>query len=183
VRASEPRERLLRVAGGLFYAKGIRAVGVDEVLATAGVTRSTLYRHFPGKDDLVVAYLHAASQAERAHVEELLAGRTSGADGLRILAGAVVGQLRDPAYRGCAFLNAAAEHPDTDHPVHQAVLEHRRWYAETVAGLVAEAGYAAPLAELFVLLRDGAMSAGCLSGVEPVAAAFTGGVEQLLRAG
>ena len=62
-RVSEPRDRLLRTASGIFYAKGIHAVGVDEIVATAGVTRATFYRHFPGKEDLVVAYLTSADPA------------------------------------------------------------------------------------------------------------------------
>jgi AcrR family transcriptional regulator len=176
-RASEPRDRLLRTASGIFYAKGIHAVGVDEIVATAGVTRATFYRHFPGKEDLVVAYLQAASAAERSQVEALLTDDLPADDGLRAVAGAVAAQITNPAYRGCAFLNAAAEYPDPGHPVHRAVLDHRQWFLGTVTGLVGR-----PAAELFVLLRDGAMASGCLADPAHVSRVFLDGVDELLGA-
>jgi AcrR family transcriptional regulator len=174
-RVSEPRERLLRTASGIFYAKGIHAVGVDEIVTAAGVTRATFYRHFPGKEDLVVAYLEAASAAERAYVESLLTDDLAPDDGVRAVAGAVVAQVNDPAYRGCAFLNAAAEYPDPDHPVHRSVLKHRQWYLDTVTALAGSTK-----AELFVLLRDGAMASGCLADPQHVGRVFRQGVEELL---
>ena len=60
---SEARARLLSTASRLFYAEGLHSVGIDRIIATAGVTRATLYRHFPSKDDLVVAYLTQADEA------------------------------------------------------------------------------------------------------------------------
>lgn len=166
------------MASGLFYAKGIHAVGVDEIVGTAEVTRATFYRHFPGKEDLVVAYLQAASAAERAHVESLLTEDLTPQDGVRAVAGAVAGQITNPAFRGCAFLNAAAEYPDPEHPVHRAVLEHRQWFLDTVIGLAGR-----EQAELFVLLRDGAMAAGCLADPRHVSRVFRQGVEDLLTDG
>src|SRR6266496_4480994 len=64
-RPSEARERLLRTASGLFYSKGVHAVGVDEILSRAQVTRATFYRHFPSKDDLIVQYIRTADQGIR----------------------------------------------------------------------------------------------------------------------
>jgi AcrR family transcriptional regulator len=181
-RPSPARDRLLQTASRIFYTRGIHSVGVEEVIATAGVTRSTMYRHFPGKEELVVAYLEAASAAERAQLEAALAAAAGPEEAVQALAGAVVAQLSDPSYRGCAFLNAAAEYPDVDHPVHQAVLAHRRWYAETVAAtLEPVTGRRTPAAaELFVLLRDGAMAAGCLSDPAEVGRVFRRGVAELL---
>ncbi len=65
---SEARTRLLSTASRLFYAEGLHSVGIDRIIATAGVTRATLYRHFPSKDDLLVAYLTQADEAVRARV-------------------------------------------------------------------------------------------------------------------
>ena len=56
-RPSAARERILATAFSLFYAKGIRAVGIDLIIAESGVAKATFYKHFPAKDDLVVAYL------------------------------------------------------------------------------------------------------------------------------
>ena len=70
-RTSEARERLLRTAAGLFYREGIHAVGVDRVLAEAEVTRATMYRHFPGKEALVAAYLDLEDTTVRGFQREL----------------------------------------------------------------------------------------------------------------
>ncbi|WP_209721523.1 TetR/AcrR family transcriptional regulator [Marmoricola sp. OAE513] len=187
-RRSEPRNRLLATATQVFYAKGIHAVGIEEIVAAAEITRSTLYRHFPSKDDLVVGYLQAASEYERQAVAEALAPDLTPADAVRAVARSVVAQLSNPAYRGCAFLNAAAEFPDAEHPVHGAVLEHRAWFAALVLDLFEAVGRATPdggtspdrLAALFVMLRDGAMTSGCLGDPRTVGATFQAGVEELL---
>ncbi|WP_205473072.1 TetR/AcrR family transcriptional regulator [Nocardioides sp. SYSU D00038] len=183
-RTSEARDRLLRIASGIFYAKGIHSVGIEEIVATAEVTRSTLYRHFPSKEDLVVAYLDSASLAERQQVAALIADDQSPEDAVRSVAAAVAAQIRNPVFRGCAFLNAAAEYPDADHPVRRAVRDHRQWFLDTVTTLVERLPDRPPAhaAELFVLLRDGAMAAGCLADPDEVARTFLDGVEGLLAA-
>lgn len=181
-RKSEPRERLLRTATEVFYAKGIHAVGIEEIVERAQITRSTLYRHFPGKEDLVVAYLEAASQFERASIASILTLEQSPEDAVRSVAEAIVGQIKNPVFRGCAFLNAAAEYPDVEHPVHKAILDHRAWFAELARSLfrpVFDHGWAES-AELFVLLRDGAMMAGCLADPDQVSRVFLNGVERVL---
>src|SRR3954470_9103212 len=78
VEVSEARARLLASASRLFYTEGLHSVGIDRVIADAGVTRATLYRHFPSKDDLLVAYLTEADKAIRAQVA---AARTASAGG------------------------------------------------------------------------------------------------------
>lgn len=181
-RRSEPRDRLLRTATELFYAKGIHSVGVEEIVESAQVTRATLYRHFAGKEELVVAYLEAASLFEREHVASVTTSAESPEDAVRAVAGAVVGQLHNPAFRGCAFLNAAAEYPDVDHPVHRALLDHRTWFSELVRALfrdVSAEGWQ-EAAELFVMLRDGTMAGGCLGDPAQVGQVFLDGVERLL---
>ncbi|GGL37496.1 TetR/AcrR family transcriptional regulator [Phycicoccus endophyticus] len=181
---SEPRERLLRVASELFYAKGIHAVGVEEIVSSAHVTRATLYRHFEGKDALVAAYLHAADRSIRSTVESIIAAEPGPEARVRGVGAMVQGQIRSEGFRGCAFLNAAAEFPDDDNPVHRAVLEHRDWFQTTMAELFAETDVAnpGPAARHFVMLRDGAMAAGCLTDPEGVCAVFERGVEGLLAA-
>lgn len=162
-RPSEARRRLLTTATRIFYAEGIHSVGVDRIIAETKVTRATFYRHFPGKEDLVLAYLQAADQAIRSQVDAAIAG-ASAADGLRAIAASIARDIQSPGFRGCAFLNAVAEYPDPDHPVHQAVLAHRQWFAETITSLMAsiEEYKAVPAAQHFVMLRDGAMASGCL---------------------
>ncbi len=180
---SEARSRLLATATRIFYAEGIHSVGVDRIVAEAKVTRATLYRHFPGKDDLIVCYLREADQAIRNQVDAIMARGLPDADVLRAIAGSIADGIRSPGFRGCAFLNAAAEYPDPAHPVHQAVLAHREWFSHTITALLARIGDAPaePAARHVVMLRDGAMASGCLSDPEPICETFLHGVESLLQ--
>ncbi|GAA0953639.1 TetR/AcrR family transcriptional regulator [Kribbella koreensis] len=182
VKVSEARLRLLDTATRVFYTEGIHSVGIDRIVAEASVTRATLYRHFTGKEELVVAYLEGAAQLERDQLNQAIAGADSAADSIRAVAKAITTTITSDGFRGCAFLNAAAEYPDPDHPVHQAVLTHRAWFATTIATLFTDLGDADPHppARHFIMLRDGAMSAGCLGNPTEVCNTFLQGVEGLL---
>ena len=179
---SEARARLLETASRLFYAEGLHSVGIDRIISTAGVTRATLYRHFPSKDDLVVAYLTQGDEMIRSRVDAARDRGESADDVIRAVAAAIAEDIQRPGFRGCAFLNAAAEYPDPAHPVHRAVLRHRDWFLATVGGLFAETGKpdAEPAARHFVMLRDGAMAAGCLADPALVCETFLRGIEGLL---
>lgn len=180
---SEARTRLLNTATRIFYAEGIHSVGVDRIVAEAQVTRATLYRHFKGKDDLILAYLDQADRGLRAQAEAAQAGEESAADKIRAVCRTITAGIQSPGFRGCAFLNAAAEYPDPDHPVHRAVLTHRQWFLDTVTGLLAQTGGAPAVAagRHLVMLRDGAMASGCLSDPKLVSETFLEGVEGILR--
>ncbi|ADB30204.1 transcriptional regulator, TetR family [Kribbella flavida DSM 17836] len=179
---SEARARLLSTASGLFYSEGLHSVGIDRIIATAGVTRATLYRHFPSKDELLVAYLTQADQAIRARVSAARSEDASADEVIRTVSRSIADDIQHPGFRGCAFLNAAAEYPDPAHPVHQAVLRHRQWFLATITELFTDTGKPdpEPAAQHFVMLRDGAMTAGCLSDPEPICATFLRGIEGLL---
>ncbi|MFJ9348278.1 TetR/AcrR family transcriptional regulator [Streptomyces sp. NPDC101237] len=182
-RVSEARARLLATAARLFYAEGIHTVGVDRLVAEAKVTNATFYRHFRSKEDLAVAYLDSVDQAIRTQIGSLTASEVPPDGILRGIGASLVEQIGSPGYRGCAFLNAAAEFPDPGHPVHRAVVEHRAWFLRTITGLFAEitTAQADRAGRHFVMLRDGAMSAGYLG--DPVLAGETllRGIEGLLR--
>jgi AcrR family transcriptional regulator len=182
VRPSEARLRLLTTASRIFYGEGIHSVGVDRIVAAAKVTRATFYRHFPGKEDLVLAYLEAAHQTIRAQVDAIIAGDRPAADAVRAIAGSIARDIRSPGFRGCAFLNAVAEYSDPEHPVHRAVLAHRQWFLDTVSTLMAriKKEKAEPAAQHFVMLRDGAMAAGCLFDPELICDTFLRGVDGLV---
>jgi AcrR family transcriptional regulator len=179
---SVARERLLTTAAGLFYAEGIGSVGVSRIVAESKVTLATLYRHFPGKQDLVVAYL------QRVH-DAVAAQASAATDGLedrelvRAIGAAVADEIGRPGFRGCAFVNAASEFEDPDSPVRHVIAEHRRWYYELVRRGFAQAGHTRPgnAARHFLMLRDGAMTAGYLDGVTIARRTFSRGVEGLLK--
>ncbi|MFE7169379.1 TetR/AcrR family transcriptional regulator [Streptomyces sp. NPDC057616] len=180
---SEARTRLLNTATKIFYGEGIHSVGIDRITTEAKVTRATLYRHFTGKEELVLAYLGQADQGIRAQVAAAEKSADSPVDKVRAVAGSITEGIRSPGFRGCAFLNAVAEYPDPTHPVHQAVLAHREWFLDTITQLLAEVGDApaAPAARHLVMLRDGAMAAGCLFDPELISETFLQAVERILR--
>jgi AcrR family transcriptional regulator len=180
---SPARSRLLGTASRLFYTEGLHSVGVDRIVAEAGTTRATLYRHFPSKDDLIVSYLQEADRAVRDRLEHTRSGSLSAADTLRAIAADIAAGIGSPGFRGCAFLNAAAEYSDPAHPVHRRIVAHREWFLGTVTDLFAQidAASAAPAGRHFVMLRDGAMAAGCLSDPAPVCQTLLDGVDGLVR--
>src|SRR5262245_2831525 len=98
---SEARTRLLATATRIFYAEGIHSVGIDRIIAEAQVTRATLYRHFPGKEDLIVAYLDAADRAIRAQAEGVVNSGLPAGEALRAIAQGIADDLRRPGFRGC----------------------------------------------------------------------------------
>ncbi len=193
---SEARARLLNTATRIFYAEGIHSVGIDRITAEAQVTRATLYRHFTGKEELVLAYLDLADKAIRGQVAAAQAGSQSPDERVRAVARGITEGIRSPGFRGCAFLNAVAEYHDPAHPIHQAVLAHRQWFLDTVTDLLAQTGdthadtHTGPHTDApadaagrhLVMLRDGAMAAGCLFDPELVSETFLQGVEGILGA-
>jgi AcrR family transcriptional regulator len=180
-RRSEARERLLAGATGLFYSEGIKGVGVDRIVAAADTTLATFYRHFPSKQDLAVAYLEAIhdSFAERA-----AASVKEGRELIAEIGAEVLAEIGHEGFRGCAFINAASEFEDPEHPVRKVVADHRRWYLERLRAAFAEAGHNRPgnAARHFVMLRDGAVTAGYLDSPTAAQRTFKRGVEGLIRA-
>lgn len=162
--ATAARTRLLDTASTIFYAEGIRHVGVDRIIAEAQVTRATFYRHFPSKEDLVLAHVEQRDQQIRSAVTEAFRTSTDPETLLIMMMAGIAEEICGPGFRGCPFINAAAEYPDPDHPVRQAVQAHRSWFRQTVMNLVVAAG--CPDSEhttaSLVLLRDGAMAGGDL---------------------
>ncbi|MHB1208399.1 MAG: TetR/AcrR family transcriptional regulator [Acidimicrobiales bacterium] len=169
------RERIIDAATQLFYAQGIRAVSAEKIIALVGITKVTFYRHFPSKDDLIVAYLQRRAEWER---NTILSVRQMSGDDVpsvfRIIAEAIGAESCSPGFRGCPFINAAAEYPDPQHPVRQVVDEHRRWFKHMIEELLNEIGVtnAPEIADELVMLRDGAMVSGYLSDPRIVASSL-----------
>ena len=166
--AAPVRERILDAATQAFYREGIRAVSADKIISAAATTKVTFYRHFPTKDDLVAAYLDRQS----AQIRE--AARTLPEDpceALSALAQAMGSEACRPGFRGCPFINAAAEYPAADHPVRAAVGRHRDWFRGLVAELAGRLGAQHPelAADQLIMLRDGAMVHGYVADPQTVA--------------
>ncbi|MEV4604146.1 TetR/AcrR family transcriptional regulator [Amycolatopsis sp. NPDC049253] len=166
------RERILEAATELFYGQGIRAVSAEKIIAKVGITKVTFYRHFRTKDDLIVAYLERRAKWERDAVE----GARRAAEGnvpevFRMVAEAIGAESCSPGFRGCPFINAAAEYADADHPVRQTVDAHRKWFKHTIEEMLGEIGVAdvSTAADQLVILRDGAMVGGYLGDPQTIA--------------
>ncbi len=163
-RPSAARERILDTAFTLFYARGIRAVGVDLIIAESGVAKATFYKHFPSKDHLVVAYLDKVDGIWSSQLRE--AAEAAGPDPAGQLVGmfdALSTACRREGYRGCAFINAAAEsQPGT--PVHDRTVAHKTAVLAWVRTLAEQAGARDPgsLARSLTLLLDGGLASGSL---------------------
>jgi AcrR family transcriptional regulator len=157
------RERLVGAASRLFYYEGVRAVGVERLIAEAGVTKVTFYRHFAAKDDLVVAYL-LTKDAYYKEVAEPLAAAHPPAEAIDLIFEAIAEHARERGFRGSPFLNAAAEYPDADHQVRILVTAHRDWIRGLFQGLLTRLGHTDPesAAGALLMLYDGAMAAGYL---------------------
>lgn len=163
-RPSAARERLLDTAFALFYARGIRAVGIDLIIAESGVAKATLYKHFPAKDDLAVAYLDKVDGLWTGQLRAAAAAAgPRKADQLVGMFDALGSACRREGYRGCAFINAAAEsQPGT--PVHDRTVAHKTSILAWVRDLAEAAGARDPasLARALTLLLDGGLASGSL---------------------
>ena len=172
--------RLLDTATRLFYEGGIHAVGIDRIIAEAGVAKATFYNHFPSKDDLVVAYLEEIGRLGRAAVAALPKQPP------RKMISAIMGRIGEAVvaggWRGCPFLNAAAEYPDPASPVRQAINARRVWYHDRLRNLLAEDGDPTPsvTASLLVALSDGLLERAYLDDAESVPALVREAVARLL---
>ena len=148
MRQRQPRaaERILDVARDLFYREGIRAVGVDEIVRQAGVTKPSLYRSFPSKDELAASYLAAYEHGVLGALRRGgrgTSGRRRAKQIVAFLAG--VGQRAvKPDYRGCGMTNAAVEYPEAGHPARLVGEANKRELRRRLRAMAAEMGAADP---------------------------------------
>lgn len=157
---SSPRQRILSTADQLFYAHGLRAVGTDRIIAEADVAKASLYRHFPSKDDLIVAFVEQRAERARETLEQVVTRLSPDPKGRPLAVfDALRQKLEAPDYRGCAFINSIVELADPEHGAHRAADQHKRDVMHYYSTLLEEAGYAEPaiLASQFGLLVDGAL--------------------------
>ena len=121
------RDRILATASDLFYQHGIRAVGVDLVVEKAGVAKTSLYRHFRTKDDLVVAFLQRMDEEFWKTWDEVSQQHPDdGRAELKAQLEWIGERVNQPDYRGCPQLNIAAEYPELGHPARKFAKEHKR---------------------------------------------------------
>jgi AcrR family transcriptional regulator len=156
------RERILNVACDLFYHQGVRAIGIDTIIATAGVAKMSLYRAFPSKDDLVAAYLERRNEEFWERWEKTFAEHPDDPRAqLEALLDMITRRTVADAYRGCPFLNTATEFPGSTLPADAVIRAHKRKVNERLCTISAAAGARDPqlLADQLQLIIDGTYAA------------------------
>ncbi len=130
---SSPRERLLAAANELFYAEGIRTVGIDRIIERAGVAKASLYSAFGSKDELVRAYLAARSERRRQRIQAQIARHQSPRERILSVFDLLGDIVKEQGFRGCPFVNASAE-GSREGPVAEACTASRAWLRELFVG-------------------------------------------------
>jgi AcrR family transcriptional regulator len=177
------RENILETAGKLFFEHGYRAIGVDRIIAESGVAKATLYRYFPSKDDLIVAYLQdinrqywiwfdASIEPYQGNPREQLLAVFRDLQKL----------VTTPTCYGCPFLIAATEFPERTHPGHQVALDNKRMVRARLLQLCQEANLknAAQIADQLFLIMDGAFMAVRTFGIDNPAVQVASQAESII---
>jgi AcrR family transcriptional regulator len=160
------RERILATASELFYREGIRAIGVDTVVEQSGVSKTSLYRLFDSKDALIAAF---AAEKDRLfwawwdRLEERHAGDPRAL--LEALLSGVAQRIGHSTYRGCPFLNLAAEFADDNHPGRVVARDNKEEMRARLATIVAKLGVGDPnrTASQIALIINGAYATGLMA--------------------
>ncbi|ALS59149.1 TetR/AcrR family transcriptional regulator [Pandoraea norimbergensis] len=156
------QQYLLNAAVELFHTEGVRAVGVDAVVKRAGVNKMCLYRQFASKDELILAYLDEMQTCSLQRIDESIA-RRPGEPGKQLLQIFVdlAERASHPGYRGCPFVNVAAEFPDPEHPARKSVVNYKAEVVRRFTELATAAGLQepAPLVDALSLVLEGAYAA------------------------
>ncbi len=164
------KQRILDTADLLFYDEGIRAVGVDRLISASSVTKATFYKHYRSKDRLIGEYVEHRHRQSVTELADLVEQQQSAEAALRALQQSISAWISSPEFRGCPFINAAAEFSDPLHPVRRSVIAHREWFVGALERLLRELGHplAGDAADDLMLARDGAMTGGYAG--DPIAA-------------
>jgi AcrR family transcriptional regulator len=166
---SVPRaaEKIMQVARELFYRQGIRAIGVDEIVRTAGVTKPSLYRSFASKDELAACYLKQYDREFWGRFDEAVAAHPGDPRAQIIAFLTRVGKrTQKPGYRGCGMTNAAVEYPDHEHPARVVSEDNKKELRRRLRAMARAmgAGDAETLGDGLLLLIEGAYISGQLFG-------------------
>ena len=179
-----PKDKVFQTAARLFYQHGYRAIGVDTIAAQAGIGKMTLYRHYPSKDNLIVAYLQNSNETFWENFEQITKDVPYPREKLLAFFEALQNYVMTPVCYGCPFLNVATEYPDPGHPGHQVAIEHKQSVRERFGKLASQAGARNPfvLADQLFLLMDGAYMAARMFGTQNPASHLASAAKALIDA-
>jgi AcrR family transcriptional regulator len=160
VEQANVKKRLLDTADRLFYAEGIRAVGIDRVLAEADAAKASLYQHFGSKDGLIAACVQRRVDQGRAQIVDFIKGVPPAERTLKIFDW-IVAWAETTDFRGCPLQHVVSEIPKPEHPARKIAAEQRKWFRAQFVECLAAAGVRnrVRMADMLLVLYDGALAA------------------------
>lgn len=183
--AAGTRDHILDTAAGLFDAHGIHAVGLQQIIDKYGCGKNLLYREFPSKDDLIVAYLRRCQQEWTQTVEAATEPLSGDPDAqLVAIVRAVAAKATTNGTRGCALRNTYAEFPDAGHPAHRVAADHFEAVRALLHDLAKQTDAPDPgtLADRVMLILDGVYANGATLGPAGAASAAVAFTEEVVAA-
>ncbi|MGW4564593.1 TetR/AcrR family transcriptional regulator [Streptomyces sp. NPDC004561] len=164
--AEENRRHVLAVASGLYYQRGIRAVGMDLVVKESGVGNATVYRQFPTKDALATAYVQERADVWFARIRQAAEQVDDPREKLFAIFAVVTEDIAMPTFRGCPMLNTHTEFPDPEHPANHVAVTHKQQLRDWMRDLAVDAGAtdAEQLADELLLVLNGAYATATVLG-------------------
>ena len=178
-------KKILDVAYDLFYRRGIRAIGVDEIVRRAGVTKPSLYRSFPSKDELAASYLRRYDLEFWGRFDEAVNAHPGDPRAqIRAFLTRIGKRTQMPQYRGCGMTNAAVEYPERGHPARAVSEDNKRELRRRLRAMAAamDAQDADTLGDGLLLLIEGAYISGQLFGLGGPAQSVAANADLLIEA-
>ena len=153
------RDELVRKALEIFYREGFHATGMDLLAIETGISKTTMFKHFRSKEELILAVLRLRDQDFRNWLFRRMEQAGPPRAQLEAMFDALAEWFATPEFRSCMFIKAASEYPDPEHPIHAQAAEHKRLLFRQLQEVAAEAGAADPagLARALLLLKEGAI--------------------------
>jgi AcrR family transcriptional regulator len=183
--APKAARKILDVARDLFYRRGIRAIGVDEIVKRAGVTKPSLYRSFPSKDELAASYLRQYDLEYWERFDEAVAAHPGDPRAqIRAFLTRIGKRTQTAAYRGCGMTNAAVEYPEPGHPARVVSEANKQELRRRLRTMATEMGARHPdvLGDGLLLLIEGAYISGQLFGLGGPAQSVAANADLLIEA-
>ena len=162
-RGEDVRERILRTASELFYREGTRAIGVDLIVERSGVAKTSLYRHFRTKDELIEAFLRREDEDFWEHWDRVSAAHKGAPERELDAQLKWIGErIARAGYRGCPQINVSAEYADESHPARKVAVEHKAELRRRLRELARAMKLREPerFALQMAVVIDGALSSG-----------------------
>lgn len=153
------RDELVRSALEIFYREGFHATGMDLLAAETGISKTTMFKHFRSKEELILAVLRLRDQDFRNWLFRRMEQAGPPRAQLSAMFDALSEWFATPEFRSCMFIKAASEYPDPDHPIHAQAAEHKRLLFLQLHKIAADAGAEDPaaLTRALLLLKEGAI--------------------------